>query len=92
MIIPVGVEKLARFDFAKTGSRQEALRAIFPSLLDIFYHPNFGFLWGNRLFQQPQLESTTEFLTPFSFVSRIGIYGPILQRNRFWNRTAKFDR
>ena len=37
------VEKLAQSEFAKIGSRQEALQTILPSLLDIFYHLNFGF-------------------------------------------------
>jgi len=41
---PVAVEKLAHSEFARIGSRQEALQTIFPSLLDIFYHLNFGFL------------------------------------------------
>jgi hypothetical protein len=54
LITGVAVEKLAHFDFAKTVSRQEALEAIFPSLLDIFYHPIFDFFQKNRLFQQPQ--------------------------------------
>jgi hypothetical protein len=58
MIIPVAVEKLAHFDFAKIASRQEALQTIFPSLLDIFYHPTFDFFQKNRLFQQPPLFST----------------------------------
>ena len=55
---PCGVEKLAHCDFAKTASRQEALLTIFPSLLDIFYHPIFDFFQKNRLFQQPPLLST----------------------------------
>ena len=58
MIIPVAVEKLAHSEFAKIGSRQEALQTIFPSLLDIFYHPIFDFFQKNRLFQQPPLFST----------------------------------
>ena len=49
----VAVGKLAHFKFAKTASRQEALQTIFPSLLDIFYHPIFDFFEKNRLFQQP---------------------------------------
>ena len=57
-INPVVVEKLAHFDFAKTASRQEALSAIFPSLLDIFYHPIFDILKKNRVFQQTPLLST----------------------------------
>jgi hypothetical protein len=40
---PVAVEKLAQSEFAKIGSRQEALQMIFLSLLDIFYHPIFDF-------------------------------------------------
>ena len=52
VIIPVAVEKLAHFDFAKTASRQEALQTIFPSLLDIFYHPILDSFQENRLFQQ----------------------------------------
>jgi hypothetical protein len=40
----VAVEKLALHELAKIASRQEAPETIFPSLLDIFYHPNFGFL------------------------------------------------
>jgi hypothetical protein len=54
LITGVAVEKLAHFDFAKTASRQEALQAIFPRRLDIFYHPIFYFFQKNRLFQQPQ--------------------------------------
>jgi hypothetical protein len=50
LINPVGAEKLARFDFAKTGSRQEALRAIFPSLLDIFYHQISAFFGETDFF------------------------------------------
>jgi hypothetical protein len=50
----VAVEKLAYSEFAKIGSRQEALQTICPSLLDIFYHPIFDFFQKNRLFQQPQ--------------------------------------
>jgi hypothetical protein len=58
VIIPVAVEKLARHEFAKIASRQEALQTIFSSLLDIFYHPIFGFIQKNRVFQQPPLLST----------------------------------
>jgi hypothetical protein len=47
------VEKLAHSEFAKIGSRQEALQTIFPSLLDIFYHSIFDFFQKNRLIQQP---------------------------------------
>jgi hypothetical protein len=54
----VAVEKLAHFDFAKTASLQEGLQAIFPSRLDIFYHPIFDFFQKNRLFQQPLLITT----------------------------------
>jgi hypothetical protein len=59
VIIPVAVEKLAHSDFEKVGSRQEALQAISPSLLDIFYHPIFDFFKENRVFQQPPLFSTS---------------------------------
>jgi hypothetical protein len=55
----VAVEKLARHEFAEIASRQEALQTIFPSLLDIFYHPIFDFFQKNRLFQQPQDLSTS---------------------------------
>jgi hypothetical protein len=48
----VAVEKLAHSEFAKIGSRQEALQTVFPSLLDIFYRPIFDFFQENRLFQQ----------------------------------------
>jgi hypothetical protein len=54
----VGVEKLALHEFAEIASRQEALGTIFRSLLDIFYHPNFGFLQKKRVFQQPRDLST----------------------------------
>jgi hypothetical protein len=50
---PVAVEKLAHPEFAKIGSRQEALQKIFLSALDISYHPIFDFFQKNRLFQQP---------------------------------------
>jgi hypothetical protein len=40
---PVAVEKLPFDEFAEIASRQEALQTIFPSLLDIFYHPIFDF-------------------------------------------------
>ena len=59
MIIPVAVEKLALCKFAEIASRQEALRTIFPSLLDIFYHPIFDLFRENRLFQQPPLFATS---------------------------------
>ena len=39
----MAVEKLAHSEFAKIGSRQEALQTIFLSLLDICYHPIFDF-------------------------------------------------
>jgi hypothetical protein len=55
---PVAVEKLAHQEFAEIASRQEALQTIFPSLLDIFYHPIFDFSQESRLFQQPPLFST----------------------------------
>jgi len=55
----VAVEKLARHEFAEIASRQEALQTIFPSLLDIFYHPIFDFFQKNRVFQQPPLFSTS---------------------------------
>jgi len=50
----VAVEKLALHEFAEIASRQEALRTIFSSLLDIFYRPIFDFFQKNRVFQQPQ--------------------------------------
>jgi hypothetical protein len=53
-ITGVAVEKLTHSEFAKIGSHQEALRTIFPSLLDIFYHPIFDFFQKKRVFQQPQ--------------------------------------
>jgi hypothetical protein len=53
----VAVEKLAQSEFAKIGSRQEALQTIFLSLLDIFYRPIFDFFQKNRVFQQPPLLS-----------------------------------
>jgi hypothetical protein len=55
----VAVEKLAHSEFAKIGSRQEALQTIFLSVLDIFYHPIFDFFQKNRVFQQPPLFSTS---------------------------------
>jgi hypothetical protein len=54
----VAVEKLVHSEFAKIGSRREALQTIFPSLLDIFYHPIFDFFRERRLFQQPSLLPT----------------------------------
>ena len=59
----VGVEKLSSLKSAEFRSRQEALRTIFPSLLDIFYHPIFDFFQKNRLFQQPRDLSTVTTLT-----------------------------
>src|SRR6266404_5126410 len=56
--VPFAFTKLAHSEFAKIGSRQEALQTIFPSLLDIFYHPIFDFFQKNRLFQQPPLLPT----------------------------------
>ena len=50
----VAVEKLVQQEFAKIGSRQEALQTISPSLLNIFYCPIFDFFLKPRLFQQPQ--------------------------------------
>jgi hypothetical protein len=46
----VTVEKLAHSEFAEIGSRQEALQTIFPSLVDIFYHPIFGFFQKTDFF------------------------------------------
>jgi len=54
----VAVEKLSSRKTAEIRSRQEALRTISPPRLDIFYHPNFGFLRKKRVFQQPQELST----------------------------------
>jgi hypothetical protein len=54
LINPVAVEKLARHEFAEIASPQKARQTIFPSLLDIFYHPIVDFFQKNRLFQQPQ--------------------------------------
>jgi hypothetical protein len=51
----VAVEKLAHFDFAKTVSLQEALQAIFPSLLDIFYHPIFDFFGETDFFNSHRI-------------------------------------
>jgi Amino acid permease len=50
LINPVAVEKLAHQEFAEIASRQEALQTIFPSLLDIFYHPIFNFFQKNRCY------------------------------------------
>ena len=58
MVRGVAVEKLAQREFSEIASRQEALQTIFPSLLDIFYHPIFDFFQKTRLFQQPQDLST----------------------------------
>ena len=65
VITGVAVEKLARYEFAEFASRQEALQTIFPSPLDIFYHPIFDFFQMNRLFQQPQ-----DFPTPIQLFAR----------------------
>ena len=51
----MAVEKLPSRKSAEIGSRQEALEAISPSRLDIFYRPIFEFFQKNRLFQQPLL-------------------------------------
>jgi hypothetical protein len=59
----VAVEKLAQREFSEIASRQEALGTIFPSLLDIFYHPIFDFFKKNRGFQQPRDFSTS--IQPF---------------------------
>jgi len=71
---PVAVEKLPHFDFAEIASRQEALQTIFPSLLDISYHPIFDFFEKNRVFQQPQ-----DFSTPIQPLplSPSGTSGPV---------------
>ena len=58
MVRGVAVEKLVQQEFAKIGSRQEALQTISPSLLNIFYYPIFDFFLKTRLFQQPQDFST----------------------------------
>ena len=55
----MAVEKLAQSEFAKIGSRQEALQTISPNLLDIFYHPIFDCFQKNRVFQQPPLFATS---------------------------------
>jgi hypothetical protein len=55
---PVAVEKLARSEFAKIRSRQEALQTILPSLPDIFYHLIFDSSRKNRVFQHPLLLPT----------------------------------
>ena len=53
LINPVAVEKLTLHELAKIASREEALGTICRSLLDIFDHPNFGFLQKRRVLQQP---------------------------------------
>jgi hypothetical protein len=58
LVTGVAVEELARHEFAEIASRQKALQTIFPSLLDILYHPIFDFFQKNRLFQQPHYLST----------------------------------
>jgi len=55
----VAVEKLVDQEFAEIASRQEALQTIFPSLLDIFYHPIFDFSQENRF------STTTGFINIF---------------------------
>jgi hypothetical protein len=51
----VAVEKLAHFDFAKTASRQEALKTIFQSVLGIFYHPIFDFFRKTDFFNSHRI-------------------------------------
>jgi hypothetical protein len=50
----VADERLTRFDFAKTASRQEALLTIFASLLDIFDHLISDFFSEKPTFQCQQ--------------------------------------
>ena len=66
----VAVEKLAQREFSEIASRQEALQTIFPSLLDIFYHPIFDFSQENRLFQQPQAFSQ---VTRLLVITQVGV-------------------
>jgi len=68
----VAVEKLAHSEFAKIGSRQEALQTIFTSLLDIFYHLIFDFFQKNRLFQRPHMVWTHEVTCPVNAASSTG--------------------
>jgi hypothetical protein len=51
----VAVEKLAQQEFAEIASRQEALRTIFSSLLDIFYHPIFDFFRKTGFFNSHRI-------------------------------------
>ncbi|MFY9731921.1 MAG: hypothetical protein WAK24_15050, partial [Candidatus Acidiferrales bacterium] len=69
----VAVEKLARSEFAKIRSRQEALQTIFPSLLDIFHHPICDFFQKNRVFQPPQ-DFTREWQAVLVAVWAMGTY------------------
>src|ERR1700747_682528 len=55
VIIPVAVEKLAQREFSEITSRQEGLQTIFPSLLDIFYHPIFDFFQKNHFFNSHRI-------------------------------------
>ena len=61
----MAVEKLAYSEFAKIGSRQEALQTIFPSLPDICYHPIFAF------FPSGQLRLPLSFEKLFKFTSQL---------------------
>src|ERR1700745_3062291 len=61
----VAVEKLSSRKTAEIRSRQEVLRTISPPRLDIFYHPNFGFLRKKRVFS-----TATGFITPY-LISRL---------------------
>jgi hypothetical protein len=56
LITGVAVEKLARHEFAEIASPQEALQTIFPSLLDIFYHPISTFS------EKPTFSTATGFI------------------------------
>ena len=80
----MAVEKLAHAEFAKIGSRQEALQTIFPSLLDIFYNPIFDFFKKNRVFQQPQDFSTSIRVKPSHPICIVSGYATSreLTRNR----------
>jgi len=53
----VAVEKLARSEFAKIRSRQEALQTIFQSVLGIVYHPIFDFFRETDFFNNLILDS-----------------------------------
>jgi hypothetical protein len=103
VINPVAVEKLAHSEFAKIGSRQEALQTIFPSLLDIFYHPIFDFFQKNHghtdwvacfarwLGLEPTVNSRYFMLSTASF-SALGyendLSKPVI---RLWNDTHHMD-